>query len=320
MKKLLEKALIGMIFLTATSYGFWGCNDDKQEVIPPLNTPEQYIEVGKLHNQGLEFIFQELKAQSITSTRSGGVQKLAVREDPHEFIKQATLKFCEQEKSLSKRATTCKQVLEHTTSSLTRATGSVDPGTDYSPALQRLLDEMNEVLHQSFQKEELSQLKALLDGINNKAAETLSETEAAALYCATSTGYSSYQYWMENHKKWYFALHYPEILEKYNDTELNKLRVKNGVVVAATRGWWDDLWNTAEDWWKSVSDSFSNWWNNGGSDIVREDAKGALEGALEGVRIAAISGGSFSAAIPAGAVTGAVVHSAAEIITIWIWP
>lgn len=36
---------------------------------------------------------------------------------------------------------------------------------------------------------------------NQKAASTLSETDAAVIYCATSTGYHSYQYWIENHTK-----------------------------------------------------------------------------------------------------------------------
>jgi len=33
---------------------------------------------------------------------------------------------------------------------------------------------------------------------------------------------------MRHYKKWYFALNFPEILEKYNDAQLNNLQLKNG--------------------------------------------------------------------------------------------
>ena len=99
-------------------------------------------------------------------------------------------------------------------------------------------------------------LKKQLDVINQKAASTLSDTEAAVIYCATSTGYHSYQYWMNNHKKWYFALNYPEILEQYNNEELNQFQLKNGKI--KTKGWWDDLWNKTENWFNSTVEQVSS--------------------------------------------------------------
>ena len=65
-----------------------------------------------------------------------------------------------------------------------------------------------------------------MDKINRQAQTELSETEAAPIYCATSTAYATYQYWHKNYKKWYFALHFPEILKEHNDVQLNSLSLK----------------------------------------------------------------------------------------------
>ena len=120
-------------------------------------------------------------------------------------------------------------------------------------------------------------LKKQLDVINQKAATTLSEADAAVIYCATSTGYHSYQYWMNNHKKWYFALNYPEILEQYNNKELNQLQLKNGTI--RTKGWMSDLFNSVENWFNTTTNSIEEWWDEHGETILVSDGLGAAYGA-----------------------------------------
>ncbi|WP_298650147.1 hypothetical protein [uncultured Proteiniphilum sp.] len=183
-------------------------------------------------------------------------------------------------------------------------------------AVQQLLNEITSVLGNEFKENELPRLKMQLDIINQKAAKTLSETDAAVIYCTTSTGYHSYQYWMNNHIKWYFALNYPEILEQYSNEELNQLQLKNGKI--KTKGWWDDVWSTAESWWNSASSAIKNWWNNGGREVVAADAGGATGGAMGGAVVAVSTATVGWGAIPVGAVAGGVYESASETITIWI--
>ena len=178
------------------------CSKDdnfKTEVVE-LDIPKEYNEVGKLHNEGLEYIFEEIKAQGIEYSKNPRLKSRPFMGNKEEFVKQATLDFCMQNKKLQKNIDFCKSVLKNSVP--LKSSGS----EDFSPALKQLLNEITVVLRQEFKKNEMSRLKTQLDGINQKAARTLSETDAAVIYCTTSTGYCSYQYWMNNHKKMIFCI------------------------------------------------------------------------------------------------------------------
>ena len=54
---------------------------------------------------------------------------------------------------------------------------------------------------------------------------------------------------------------------------------KNSIV---RMGFWDDLWNSAENWYDAVTNAVTNWWNNGGKDVVISDVSGATIGAIAG--------------------------------------
>ena len=49
-----------------------GCSSDFDTdiKIEKLNIPEEYNEVGLLHNEGLEYIFEEIKAEGIEYTKN----------------------------------------------------------------------------------------------------------------------------------------------------------------------------------------------------------------------------------------------------------
>jgi hypothetical protein len=271
--KRIKLAIIGIVCLTIFGYT-QSCSDStiELETVPNLEIPEEFNEVGILHNEGLEYIFEEIKAQAIEYTKNPKLKGNTFLENREEFIKQATLKFCKQNKKLSKNIDICTQVI--TTSSLRLKSEAIN----YDPAIQSLLDEAIVVLSKDFKIEEITQLKTQLDRINKKAAETLSETDAAIIFCATSTGYHSYQYWLKNHRKWYFALHYPEILEQYNNDELNQLQLKRGQI--KTKGWFSDLWNNVESWFTNTANNVSEWWDATGKNIILNDFMGAASGAL----------------------------------------
>ncbi|MCE5204771.1 MAG: hypothetical protein LLF80_01505 [Porphyromonadaceae bacterium] len=289
-----------------------GCSSDfdSDVKIESLDIPEEYNEVGVLHNEGLEYIFAEIRAEGIEYAKNPRLKNRPFMENKDEFIKQATLDFCNQHEKIREHSNIFTHALKDTPS---LKSSGVD---NFSPAVQQMLDEMTSVLKQEFKKNELPQLKARLEAINQKATTTLTESDAAIIYCATSTGYSSYHYWMNNYKKWYFALNYPEILEQYNNEELNQLQLKNSTI--RTKGWLNDIWNTVEDWWNSASNAITDWWNNGGREVVAADAGGAAAGAMSGTVVAVSTATVGWGAIPAGAVAGGVYESADQIITIWI--
>jgi|CZCB01.1.fsa_nt_gi hypothetical protein len=307
---------IGILAACMISLGIFaqGCSSDFDSDIKMenLDIPEEYNEVGVLHNEGLEYIFEEIKAYGIEYTKNPRLKSRPFLENKDEFITQATLDFCNQHEKLQKHIDICKSVLENNI-----PLKSLNNTLTISPASQQLLNEITSVLGHEFTKKELPQLKKQLDVINQKAASTLSDTEAAVIYCATSTGYHSYQYWMNNHKKWYFALNYPEILEQYNNEELNQLQLKNGKI--KTKGWWDDLWNKTENWFNSTVDqvgsAVKDWWNNGGKDVVAADAGGATTGAMGGWAAAVVTAG---VSIPAAAVSVGTTISAGKVVELYI--
>ncbi|MDR2425514.1 MAG: hypothetical protein LBD59_12500 [Prevotellaceae bacterium] len=293
-KKMSLLGLIVMVMCVISSGIFMqSCNSSEEDVFyGTLNIPEQYNEVGKLHNEGLDFIFEELKAYAIEYTKNPRLKGGSFMDNKEEFVKQATLKFCKQNKKLSGSVKDFEHILDKPTISLKSIASA-------SPESQNLLNEIEAIVRTKFRKKDIPDLKRKLDAINQQAARVLSENEAAAIYCATSTGYNSCLYWNENYKKWYFALNYPEILEQYNDKELNQLQMKNGQI--RTKSLWSNMWNTVEDWWGTVSSAVEDWWNDWGAEMVLEDAKGALGGA--------ITTGNLG-----GAIAGGLVGSAKEVV------
>lgn len=303
------------VLICIVSFGFFiqSCNSDfSSEIeIAKLDIPEEYNEVGKLHNEGLEYIFEEIKAQGIEYTKNPRLKGSSFMENKDEFVKQATLDFCNQQEKLRKNIDVCKSTLKNSISLKSSDT------EDFSPAVQQLLDEMTSVLGREFKGNDLSRLKEQLDVINRKAVETLSETDAAVIYCATSTGYSSYQYWIDNYKKWYFALNYPEILEQYNNAELNELQLKNGKI--KTKGWMSDLFDNVENWFITTSDSVEQWWDNNGETILIADGLGAAYGAgkafiTAGAESLVFGPGGLVLTTAAGGVVSGVEASALGII------
>lgn len=325
MKNILKKQSgrflgIGMLLVCMVLLGVFaqGCSSDfdSDVKIENLDIPEEYNEVGVLHNEGLEYIFEEIKVLGIEYTKNPRLKSRPFMENKDEFIKQATLAFGNQHEKLRKHSDIFTYALKDIPS---LKSSSVE---NFNPTVQQLLNEITAVLGHEFTENELSQLKAALDIINQKAVATLSEADAAIIYCATSTSYYSYQYWQANYKKWYFALNYPEILEQYNDEELNQLRLKNGKI--RTKGWIGDLFNNVENWFITTSNSVDEWWGEHGTTILIADGLGAAYGAgkafvTAGAASLVFGPGGLVVTTAAGGVIGGVEASALGIIGCMIY-
>jgi ElaB/YqjD/DUF883 family membrane-anchored ribosome-binding protein len=312
----IKLAVIGIVSFMLIGFGINSCNNEP-DAIQQLDIPKEYTEVGILHNEGLDYIFEGIKAQAIESVKNPSRKRFSAKEDYSEFIKQTTLDFCKQNKKLQKDLDVCEQSIESVLTDK-RSSKSLKSAIseEITPDLQELLDAINAVLSKEFKKDELSLLKAQLDGINRRAAETLPEKDAIVVYCTTSTAYSSYQYWMENSRKWFFALNYPEILEQYQSEDLNQLKVKNNRI--ERKGFWDDLWNTTENWYDSVTNALSNWWDNGGRTIVTQDAGGATFGAIAGAAVGSWTGPGTVGTAALGAAAAGLGASGQEAMTQWL--
>ncbi len=108
-----------------------------------------------------------------------------------------------------------------------RKTGQTNMAVKYSTEIINKKVKIPSLAIDSIKSEAEEYLMENKSGFNGKTQTELGATEAAPIYCATSRAYATYQYWHKNYKKWYFALHYPEILKEYNDARLNNLSLQN---------------------------------------------------------------------------------------------
>ncbi len=281
--KILEKTCISAIMTVAVinlSFSLQSCEDTMEEDIDSykLNIPEEYNEVGKLHNEGLDYVFQAIRSSHIENTNTSNLQTKSANIDYNEIVTKATLNFCKTNKALKESFAVCEVSVVNAQEQLKSIQLKSSEGvTNFSSEQRELLDEIKEALKIEYSNQNLKKLKEDLNQINLKASQYLTETEAAAIYCATSTAYCTYQYWHKNYKKWYFALHYPEILQQYTDAQLNNLSVKSEKILTRS-GWWSNVWNSVEDWWVGTTDAVDQWWDNYGETILIADGVGAAWG------------------------------------------
>jgi hypothetical protein len=293
---------------------------EQEEMDYQLDIPDEFKQVGKLHNQGLDHVFAAIKQKTIAHMRNqeNGLKNTA-EIDYQRIIHEGTLDFCRSHESLNKEIAICQKVLNERQVQLKAAAPRHRKQLSLNKPQQNAVQQISDALGSRYSKKELHKLKSELNAINRKAARDLDEHDAAVVYCATSTAYSSYQYWMKQYKKWYFALNFPEILEKYNDAQLNNLQLKNGRLLFknASSGepdsWWEEQWDSAEEWYYNASEATEDWWDEDGRqmaeyfvDLTKADAQGAL--LLGGAAL--ITGvGAVTAAV-----TGGIVGSTTEAI------
>jgi hypothetical protein len=189
-------------------------------------------------------------------------------------------------------------------SKLKSSSSNLQDVENLSSKQQLCIQQISEVIKNGYSEDELPELKKRLDAINQVAARKMTEEEAAVIYSATSTAYSSYQYWMRNMWKWSYALNFPEILKKYSESQLNDLQILNPSLLKNSTWfddpdenenestWWEDTWNSTESWWGDTWDAAEEWWEEDGENIVGSDIGGAVTGALLGAMGAPITAGA----------------------------
>lgn len=281
-------AISNLVLVLVSCYVFQSCEKDKVQY--KLNIPKQYVEIGELHNEGLEHVYQALKKEAISSLESketGGL-KSATMLDYYSIVNNDIEVFCKQNDKLRDSFQDYKKMLFSTSNTLKSGNLNMSEVNIYSDKQKDLIALVLQSVKQRFNKKEIPQFKALLNSINESASSELSEEDALVIYCATSVAFSSYQYWLMNSKKWYFTLNCPEILETYKDEQLNQLQMKDGSLIlksdsvdepVAEPEWWDSAWTSVEDWWEEgTSEDEMEWLYGAIEEMAETDVLGGMAG------------------------------------------
>ena len=286
--------ILKMVMMTATMVSivavscilFQNCQKTETDIDYSLDIPDDYNEVGKIHNEGLDYTLAEIQNTYIQITSSNlrdPISKLSI--DYSTIAKKAMIDF------FRSNPRTMGSFYLYESSFLKN--GYVQKPVNVSelkPKQKELMDEIQLALKAEIKSKNLKRLKEKLDKINKDALSNLPEIEAAPIYCATSTAYSTFQYWNKNYRAWYFVLHYPELLDQYDKAELNRLRLKNTSISLDTIPWNQETpkkaWDYLEGWFVSFADAVDLWWDEYGEKILISDCVGAVFGGVEALATA----------------------------------
>lgn len=279
--KTVTSGVLMVSLLTGGTFLFQHCQKIDADYI--LDVPEEYVEVGKTHNEGLDYIFAEIQEKCIAYAKQSEVNPINSKSIDYLTIGQdALIEFCRTNPATKVNAGLYEAFILHSS-----ATYKSSIATEMNPKQQELFRELQLALKIEFNSKNLKQLKGRLNLINNKAMSELSENDAAEIFCATSTAYSTFQYWNKNYRAWYFALNYPEILEQFKKADLNKLSLKSTINVSDTipRGidWTKRVWDRVEGWYFNTADAVDIWWDIYGDGIMISDCVGAAFGAGDAI-------------------------------------
>ncbi|KAA6348867.1 hypothetical protein EZS27_003667 [termite gut metagenome] len=320
MKKNINLILATIICLfVSTILLLQSCSETELDSLTLENIPESYKMIGTMHNEGLEYFFKDIRTFYAINTKNGH-EKILNKVDYKAMYKRSITNFCKSNKISNTSAQFYEELFDNAERKTSLRSNNTVP---INEEIVKLQEEINAAIAKDGDKKDLVKFQKSLDEINKKATNTLSEIDAIAIYAATSTAFSSYIYWKENHTKWQIALNHPELLELYSDDELNKLKIKNVNLnepeSIKLKSWWGDAWGAVGEAWDTGATAMTDWWNNGGSDVVAADAGGAVTGAMAGAIGGLATAGTLSGpAAIAGGISGGCYTSIQETIEQWI--
>jgi len=148
-----------------------------------LRVPQEYVDSGQKVYDGFEFMFAQLSEyvninEYFTQANMDSVRKAVVAD----YINHSELNPLAREALMKGNVSSEAAV--------------------HSPDVQKLIDEVTSIIKAYNPKKKVETLADELGNINQKATETLSETDASIIYSVTSTTYFSTIYWITNFQKW----------------------------------------------------------------------------------------------------------------------
>ena len=226
-----------------------------------IEIPEKFLEIGKLHNQGLNHVYIDLKEAIIEESNNDN--KLRSTINYRQIVENSVLDFCKQNNSLKHDYEYISQNIGQINT--TKLRSSSDNIANLSITQQECMNKLSVILESFFKTKDVERLKSDINVLNKQASSELDGADLDVIYCATSIAFATAQYWNKNFKKWYFALKYPEILLQYNEEQLNNIQSKS---MLRSGDLFSEAWDSVENWWADTMDAFDNWWDEYSDDII----------------------------------------------------
>jgi len=86
-------SMVSAIVAIVSFTGIQSCSNEP-DIPAPLDIPEEFNEVGKLHNECLDFVFEQIKGRAIESVKNPSIKKISTEgNDLSGFIRQLLLKI-----------------------------------------------------------------------------------------------------------------------------------------------------------------------------------------------------------------------------------
>lgn len=179
--KALSKFQIGILslFLFMSGLFTYSCSKGESQQRVPENNP--FVQIGKLHNEGVEYVYKELKKGSETRAVNAEDLDRQIGAAIGEFLKSKDL---DGDYPLPTRADRAEK----------------SPQAEWSEGVKSYFEELRSI----FQNSRMNVIFAKIAKLNDRieADERLSRSEKDALFCCTATAASSLEYWLSNYSKW----------------------------------------------------------------------------------------------------------------------
>lgn len=176
-----------MLFSVALCFSLISCSkgnveEDVTSADFMLDLPEEFLQVGVKHNEGVDYAYQGIK-DYFSGTKTQTLQDIS-KDELLEIALSTLEDYCGNPPFFTKAAEASGD------------TPTLDSEIEiYFERLKSFFNENPEITS--------AELIDELNVINVMASAQLSDTlKKAAVFSGTATCYSSYNYWKENHKKW----------------------------------------------------------------------------------------------------------------------
>ena len=312
LNKVIELTIGSIVFLIVGFFIIQSCSKEVSYPKPnlptikgiydyTLNISEEFNNVGRLHNEGLDSVFATIEIAAIEDVKKNGLSDRKKSDiDFLSVVENATINFCKSNPQIKKHfddnsLKSLRDFVSLYKDNLTSGKNTdISKGESLTAKQQDLVNEISKAVKSvAHGQDHLSQFKDKLNDINQIAAQTLTEEEAAQIYCGTSTAYASYQYWQQNYIKWAVVLNYSKVLKQYiaehpelrkKIESVSKLKSGDSEVVYGPDGtpwvFLDEIivYGTYDPgFWARCAIDINEWLANGGVyDLTMADVKGTF--------------------------------------------
>jgi len=184
---------ITLFFLTFSLIVISSCEKENDSNKPEIETSIDYSEYGKLHNEALGLIFQDLKSEI-------KINKKMSKGDYFELIASSTNNFVETKYNDKRSIDISKNVISIMKSNFINSKKTSTEDFSLTPYQEKNFQKMNTILEEDgdlkFHQDRLTELKLQIESDN------IDSDEKAPILIGISVAQYSLDYWNENIENW----------------------------------------------------------------------------------------------------------------------